>query len=128
MELRHLRYLVAIADAGSFSRAAETLRVAQPALTRQIHDLEAELDAELFDPAARRATPTETGDACVRLARHVIQDTEAAVRRARMSSVGVMGRLVISAGPIPLRTGIVPALVERIAAKYPGISLQIEEF
>src|SRR5205809_5272112 len=43
VELRHLRYLVAIADAGSFSRAAEVLRVAQPALTRQIHDLEAEL-------------------------------------------------------------------------------------
>src|SRR4051812_20998002 len=79
MELRHLRYLVAIADAGTFVRAAEVLRVAQPALTRQIHDLEKELEVELFDSQARKATLTAAGEACVRLARHVIQDTEHAV-------------------------------------------------
>src|SRR3954468_7784506 len=79
MELRHLRYLVAIADAGAFVRAADVLHVAQPALTRQMHDLEAELKAPLFDPGARRATLTLSGRACVRLARHVIHDTEQAV-------------------------------------------------
>ena len=127
MELRHLRYLVAIADAGTFGRAAETLRVAQPALTRQIHDLEEELGAELFDSGARKATLTPPGDACVRLARHVIQDTEAAVRRARLSNVGVVGRCVLLAGPVPLLTGIVPRLIARVRAKYPGISLEVKE-
>src|SRR5881394_260807 len=99
MELRHLRYLVAIADAGTFVRAAEHLRVAQPALTRQIHDLEKELGVELFDGKARKATLTPAGDVCARLARHVIQDTEQAVTRARLSNSGVAGRCVIVCGP-----------------------------
>src|ERR1051325_9525962 len=105
MELRHLRYLVAIADAGSFVRAAEQLRVAQPALSRQIHDLEEELKVELFRSGARKATLTNAGDSCVRLARHVIQDTEAAVRRARLSNVRVAGRCVLLEGPRRRRLG-----------------------
>ena len=55
MELRHLRYLIAIADAGAFVRAAEVLRVAQPALTRQMHDLE----------RAQRSTSTSFATRCI---------------------------------------------------------------
>src|SRR6266487_2038974 len=58
VDLRQLRYLVGVADNSTFSAAAERLRVAQPALTRQIHDLERELGVELFVPGARRATLT----------------------------------------------------------------------
>ena len=127
MELRHLRYLVAIADAGTFVRAAERLRVAQPALTRQIHDLEKELGAPLFEPAARRATLTAAGNACVRLARHVIQDTEQAVSRTRLTNSGVIGRCVLATGPVPLASGLVPAFLARMRARFPGISIVVVE-
>jgi len=127
VELRHLRYLVAIADAGTFVRAAEHLRVAQPALTRQIHDLEEELGVELFDPAARKATLTTAGEACARLARHVIQDTERAVERARLSNKGLAGTCILVSGPLPLLSGAVARLVARIKAVHPGITLVIRE-
>src|SRR5438034_8242297 len=127
MELRHLRYLCAIADAGTFVRAAEQLRIAQPSLTRQIHDLEKELGVELFDARARKATLTPAGEACVRLARHVIQDTEQAVARARLSNSGVVGRCVIASGPFPLLIGFVAQFVARMRAQYPGITLVVQE-
>lgn len=127
MELRHLRYLVAIADAGTFVRAAEQLRVAQPALTRQIHDLEKELGVELFDARARKATLTSAGSACVHLARHVIWDTEQAVARARLSNRGVVGRCVVASGPLPLISGLVAQFLARMSARYPGITLVVQE-
>lgn len=127
MELRHLRYLVAIADAGAFVRAAERLHVAQPALTRQMHDLEEELGAPLFDPGARRATLTPAGSACVHLGRHVIRDTEQAVARARLSNSGVIGRCVIATGPLPLATGVLPAFLARMRRSFPGISIVVLE-
>ncbi|HMC55197.1 MAG TPA: LysR family transcriptional regulator [Gemmatimonadaceae bacterium] len=127
MELRHLRYLVAIADAGTFVRAAEQLRVAQPALTRQIHDLEKELGAELFDAKARKATLTPAGEACARLARHVIQDTEQAVSRARLSNSGVAGKCVLLCGPVPLLTGLAGRFIARMKSTFPGISITLGE-
>lgn len=127
MELRHLRYLVAIADAGAFVRAAERLRVAQPALTRQMHDLEEELGAPLFEPGARRATLTAAGKACVRLAQHVIQDTEKAVARARLSNSGLIGRCVIATGPLPIASGLVPEFIARMRRSFPGITIGVIE-
>jgi DNA-binding transcriptional LysR family regulator len=127
MELRHLRYLVAIADAGAFVRAAERLHVAQPALTRQMHDLEEELGAPLFDPSARRATLTPAGTACVRLAQHVIRDTEEAVARARLTNSGLVGRCVLASGPVPLATGLVPEFLARMRRSFPGITIVVQE-
>jgi DNA-binding transcriptional LysR family regulator len=127
MELRHLRYLVVIADTGAFVRAAERLRVAQPALTRQMHDLEKELGAELFESGARRATLTPAGNACVRIARHVLHDTEQCVARARLSNSGLIGRCVIATGPLPIATGLVSAFVARMRSRFPGITIAIVE-
>jgi DNA-binding transcriptional LysR family regulator len=127
VELRHLRYLVAVADAGTFVRAAEQLRVAQPALSRQINDLERELAVELFAAGARKATLTPAGDACVRIARHVIRDTELAVARARLSNSGLAGRCVVSSGPAPVAAGFVSRLAERVKRHYPGILLELAE-
>jgi DNA-binding transcriptional LysR family regulator len=127
MELRHLRYLVAIADAGAFVRAAERLRVAQPALTRQMHDLEEELGAPLFEPTARKATLTAAGNACVRLAQHVIQDTEKAVARARLSNSGLIGRCVIATGPLPLSSGLLPEFIARMRRRFPAITIVVVE-
>jgi DNA-binding transcriptional LysR family regulator len=127
MELRHLRYLVAVADAGTFVRAAEHLRVAQPALSRQINDLEKELKVELFEEGARKATLTDAGHAAVRLARHVIDDTERAIGRARMSNQGTLGECGISAGPLPLMTGLVGQLVARMRARHPEVRIRVVE-
>ena len=127
MELRHLRYLVVIADTGAFVRAAEKLHVAQPALTRQMHDLEKELGATLFDPSARRATLTPAGEACARIARHVIQDTEKAVARARLSNSGVIGRCVVTAGPVQLASGVVSGFITRMRSRFPGITVVVRE-
>ncbi|HEX7939427.1 MAG TPA: LysR family transcriptional regulator [Gemmatimonadaceae bacterium] len=127
MELRHLRYLVAGADGGTFVAAAQLLRVAQPALTRQVHDLERELGVPLFEKGARKATLTKAGEACVRLARHVIHDTERAMTRARLSDEGLVGECVVLAGVVPLASGFAGLLAARIKAKYPGITLTIAE-
>jgi DNA-binding transcriptional LysR family regulator len=127
MELRHLRYLVAVADAGTFVRAAELLRVAQPALSRQINDLEAELEVELFEDGARKATLTDAGHAAVRIARHVLEDTERAVARARMSNEGLLGTCTLTTGPVPLMTGIVPQVVARLRRRHPSITVVVRE-
>src|SRR5438477_10200485 len=62
MELRHLRYFAAVAEAGNVSRAARQLRVTQPALSRQIQDLERDLACRLFDRIGRRIVLTKDGD------------------------------------------------------------------
>ena len=127
MELRHLRSLVAIADAGTFVSAAELLRVAQPALSRQMRDLARELKVELFAAGARRATLTAAGEASVRMARHVLRDTVQAVARARLSNSGLAGRCELLSGPLPLLSGFTGRLVARVKAKYPDITLVVHE-
>jgi hypothetical protein len=62
MELRHLRYFVAVTEALSFTKAAERLHLAQPSLTRQIKDLEAEIQVRLFDRAGKRISLTQEGE------------------------------------------------------------------
>lgn len=62
MELRHLRYFISVAEGGGFVRASAALRIAQPALSRQIHDLEEELDVLLFERSRRGASLTVAGE------------------------------------------------------------------
>src|SRR5688500_6134366 len=123
MDLRHLRYLVAVADAGTILCAAEQLRVAQPALTSPLRVLYYELKCRLFAPGPRSATLTLAGHAAVRLARELIGDAERAVERARMSELGLAGRCVIAAGLLALHSGFVATLVARIKRRYPDIQL-----
>jgi DNA-binding transcriptional LysR family regulator len=127
VELRHLRYLVAVADAGTFVRAAELLRVAQPALTRQIHDLEEVLGVTIFAEGARKATLTPAGEACVRVARHVLKDLARAIARARLSKRGLAGQCVLMSGPLPVMSGFVARVIKRMKQKYPGISIEVQE-
>src|SRR3989441_11879730 len=83
MELRHLRYFVAVAEEGSFLRAASRLRVAQPALSKQIHDLEREVGVKLFERLPRGARVTPAGEHFLGNARHALESAARAVATAR---------------------------------------------
>src|SRR2546426_8729656 len=79
MELRHLRYFAAVAAEGGFGRAATTLHLAQPALSRQIKDLEKELGVQLLERTPRGVTPTAAGDALVAASERVFISVEEAI-------------------------------------------------
>jgi DNA-binding transcriptional LysR family regulator len=80
MELRHLRYFVAVAEALSFTKAAENLRLAQPSLTRQIKDLEAEIGGRLFDRSGKRISLTQEGGSFLPDARRLLAECAQSVQ------------------------------------------------
>jgi DNA-binding transcriptional LysR family regulator len=121
MELRHLRYLIALAEERSFIAAAAKLRLAQPALSRQIRDLEGELGTPLF-------VLTAAGEQCVSAAREILDDVGAAVDRARLAHKGLVGKCVIGAGRYPLWNGLLGRIMEQARSDYPGIEVIVEEF
>ncbi len=91
MLLRHVRYFQAVADHGSFTRAAQALHVSQPALSQQIKELEARLGAQLLDRSGRRVRPTDLGAAYldhVRRALHELDEGARAVRDVEDLSTG----------------------------------------
>src|SRR5439155_24859855 len=91
MELRHLRYFVAVAEEGSFLRAASRLRVAQPALSKQIRDLEREVGVKLFERLPRGARVTRAGEQFLSNARAALESAARAIATARRahSATGV---------------------------------------
>src|SRR5881394_1680012 len=93
MELRHLRYFVAVAEAENVSRAALTLHVSQPAVSRQIRDLEEELGFSLLERSAKSVRLTEAGRTFLKESRAVLQRAEEAVQAARAIATGGRGEL-----------------------------------
>jgi DNA-binding transcriptional LysR family regulator len=127
VELRHLRYFIAVAEESTLVAAAKRLRLAQPALTRQIHDLEREIGVDLFERGPRGVELTPAGDVCLVSARHILKQVEIAIERARGSSMGVVGRCKISVGARALSSGLIARIVAQIHAEYPGIELVVTE-
>lgn len=95
MELRHLRYFVAVAEDLNLTRAAARLRVAQPALSRQIHDLEAELQTPLFERLRAGVQLTRAGRAFYPKARAILAQTAEAANEARTAGGAISGRLAL---------------------------------
>src|SRR3954469_14929338 len=93
MELRHLRYFVAVAEAGHITRAAERLGIQQPPLSQQIQALESELDVQLFRRKPRGVELTEAGRALLDDARGILSRVEHAVATTRRTARGELGRL-----------------------------------
>jgi DNA-binding transcriptional LysR family regulator len=96
LELRHLRYCIAVAEEGSFTRAASRLRLAQQAVSRQIADLERELGVKLFERGARGTRLTPAGVAFVEDARGALGQTVRAALRARAQNISGQLRLAYS--------------------------------
>jgi DNA-binding transcriptional LysR family regulator len=126
MELRHLRYFVAVADAGNVSRAAQRLHITQPALTRQIQDFERGLACRLFDRIGRRIILTRDGQEILERTRRLLADAEALQERARALAGGEAGVLRIGATPQFIEAAL-PEVLTRYASAYPGIEVQVVE-
>ena len=95
VELRHLRYFIAVAECRGFVRASASLHIAQPALSRQVRDLEQELGVTLFERSRRGASLTFPGECFLQDARHMFDYLEQAKSRARRAQGGFAGALSI---------------------------------
>src|SRR5258705_4225382 len=110
MELRHLRYFVAVAEELHFRRAAERLYVAQPAVSEQVRKLEEELGVRLFDRTQRSVALTDAGSALLEEARRVLDQAEVAQHAARNAGDKATKRLRIGHLPDLLPTSVARAI------------------
>jgi DNA-binding transcriptional LysR family regulator len=126
MELRHLRYFVAVGDALNFGRAALALHIAQPPLSRAIRALEEELGTALFRRGARGATLTAAGAALMPEARRLLRDAEALRQNARQYAAGEAGTLAV--GFVSTASyNVLPRIVPAFRARRPGVRLALRE-
>jgi DNA-binding transcriptional LysR family regulator len=126
MELRHLRYFVAVAQELHFRRAAEKLHIVQPALSKQISALEKELGVPLLDRDRRHVALTEAGQVFLEEALEVLAQADGAATRARAVSRGEVGRLDI--GFIqPALAELLPRTLRVFRQVHPGVKLTIAE-
>lgn len=126
MELRHLRYFIAVAEERSFSRAAERLHIAQPPLSQQIRRLEVDLGFALFERTPRGVKLTRAGDALLPGARWVLQAADDARKAAEAAHLGVAGRLTV-AFINSSAYGILPRLLKAYRDAHPDIILDVRE-
>lgn len=126
MELRHLRYFVALAEALHFRRAAERLSIAQPALSQQIQQLERELGVQLLERTQRRVALTEAGTVFLERARLTLSEAAEAVRLARLAGRGEVGHLGVGAVTSALY-GVFPDVVREFRQRYPDVHLTLHE-
>lgn len=124
MELRHLRYFVIVAAHGSFNRAAQILHLTQPALSRQVKDLEEELGVKLFDRGKNAVQLTEAGKRFYDEAREVLARAELAIQRARGEAHGD----VLRVGYAPSATaGFLPQVLQRFQAEHPKVRIELAD-
>src|SRR5262252_8377727 len=126
VELRHLRYFVAVAEMENVSRAAtQKLHVAQPSLSRQIRDLEDEVGVPLLERTARSVRLTDSGRAFLEKARVILKLADDAVLKAR----GIAGKQELLVGDWSLGTGrIMPALLRAYQQAMPNVPVKLHDW
>lgn len=128
MELRHLRYFVAVAEELSFSAAARRLRVAQPPLSVQIKQLEEELGARLLERTSRYVRLTPVGELLLDRARAILRESAAAVREVQRAGRGELGRLRLSFSGATLNDHLpLPEILRGYRATHPEVNLSLHE-
>ena len=110
MELRHLRYFVAVAEALNFTKAAALLRVAQPALSRRVQDLEDEIGVDLLKRSSRGVVLTAEGKVFLEKTRHLLKLADESVEQVRALARGEEGELHMGYAPAPTVEILPPAL------------------
>jgi DNA-binding transcriptional LysR family regulator len=126
MELRHLRYFVAVGEEQHYGRAASRLRVAQPALSRQIQDLEAEVGFKLFERLPRGVKLTAAGKQFLQDARRILQEVNEAAGRAGRVARGLSGTLRVGFAENASWRGVVPDSFRRFREQQPDAELQLQ--
>jgi len=126
MELRHLRYFVAVAEELHFGRAAQRLGIAQPPLSQQIRRLEQEIGVQLLLRTKRRVQLTEGGRTFLEEVRNVLALASHAVTAAQRASRGEVGRLAI--GFLGATTfSLLPAILKVFRQRFPGVEIELDE-
>ena len=126
MELRHLRYFVAVAEEQNVTRAAERLHVSQPPLSRQIRDLEDELGVTLFDRTARSIRLTATGTVFLEEARAVLQRSDEAVAKVRQTISLPEGVLSVGFAP-SLTVDLLPSALRSFQKSHPKVRVTLHD-
>jgi DNA-binding transcriptional LysR family regulator len=126
MELRHLKYFVAVAEELNFARAARRVHIAQPSLTKQIQQLEQELGFPLLYRTKKKVELLDTGYVFLEEAQRLLRQADSAIQSARRTHTGESGRLVIlfsqSAAP-----EVLPRILRRYHALYPKVVVDLLE-
>jgi DNA-binding transcriptional LysR family regulator len=126
MELRHLRYFAAVGEAQNVSVAARKLHLSQPALSRQVHDLEEELGFALLERSAKSVRLTEAGRTFLQETNAILQRVEEGVRAARAVAVGTTGELHVGYAP-SLTVEILPRALRRFRKEFPRCKVLLHD-
>jgi DNA-binding transcriptional LysR family regulator len=128
MDLRHLRYFIAVAEEGHITRAAERLGMQQPPLSRQINAIERELDVQLFRRKARGVELTDAGRAFLEDARATLANLDRSFERTRRTARGEQGQIRVGIPPTAPFHPFVPHAIRSFREAFPLVSLTLEEF
>lgn len=126
MELRHIRYFVAVAEEENVTRAARRLHVSQPGLSRQIRDLEDELGFLLLERSAKSVRLTDAGRTFLTEARSVLQRAEDAVKAARSVALGETGEIHVGYAPSPT-VELLPCALHAFQNTAPGVRVELHD-
>jgi DNA-binding transcriptional LysR family regulator len=127
MELRHLRYFIVAAEEENFHRAAQRLHIAQSALSRQIKDLEDELDVQLFERNQRRVRLSEAGRMYLEEVRRILADLQQVNRRTQRFAQGELGALRISLHNAVVRYPVVSQTLQAFRVARPDVELTLSQ-
>jgi len=126
MDIKQLRYFVAIADEGSLTGAAARIGVAQPSLSQHIKTLEGRLGSELLVRSSKGVTVTDSGAILLRRAREILAAVESAIEEVRLAGTEPIGRVSIGL-PSSVSMVLSVPLAERVRREFPGINLRAVE-
>ena len=127
MELRHLRYFVAVAEEGSVTRAAHRLGLQQPPLSQQLRALEDEIGVSLFDRSPRRVVLNDAGRLFLGNAREILASAQDAVENVRRFHRGEEGRVAIGFTSSASLHALAPRLIRAFRDRYPLVRFEVEE-
>lgn len=126
VDIKQLRYFIAVAEERSFTRAAIKMHISQPPLSQRIKELEKDVGAKLFDRSTREVELTAAGSVFLDDARQLVAQLDRSVQTVRRISQGQIGRLVLGFVP-SAANGVLPPLLKAFRQRYPDVTLALNE-